>query len=507
MEMDKLIEKIKEIQGKLDGLRQQSLDEIPTRTKIVNPLLEALGWNIHDQDEVQEEYPTFDKQKVDYALKINHKPRLLVEAKQLDYPLNDKAVGQVAGYAVRAGIVWFILTNGIKWKVYRIAEGIQPPEMLVDEVSFDPREAGAFPLPRLVEIIGHISKKEVVEGKLDIWGDQTFTDRKVGKALDSIMRDPSRKFLNMLRSDTNDESLMRLGNQKVKESISRILAKRPVGPRGTIAPPQPEQIDQQDEPGTGEGSASALFVQIFESNNRERLTDEEIQEKVVKAFPTAKSWRRLAYVNYKRWAYNTGRLPCGVPKEKAKRWVLDAKGERVESTAKAVKTHTKLAKGLTVGFLRPAKPKVNTAKPASGGAPIPSVPPKHRKGKKPKIDYGEAHHTSDMPKEVFELYHAIDRFCLSLKPGSIVKRFLAKTVDFSDQNHRFCAVHLQQSGLRVWLKLKYSRLENPPSFARDVSNVGTWGKATGDLELGISNSSQLEEAFPLIRKSFETVSG
>ena len=60
---------------------------------------------------------------------------------------------------------------------------------------------------------------------------------------------------------------------------------------------------------------------------------------------------------------------------------------------------------------------------------------------------------------------------------------------------------MYQSGLRVFLKLKYSHLENPPSFARDVSGVGHYG--VGDLELAINNIAQLEEATPLIRKSLE----
>lgn len=48
---------------------------------------------------------------------------------------------------------------------------------------------------------------------------------------------------------------------------------------------------------------------------------------------------------------------------------------------------------------------------------------------------------------------------------------------------------------------KYRQLENPPAFARDVSATGHWG--VGDLELGITSMSQLEEAKPLIRMSFE----
>lgn len=53
----------------------------------------------------------------------------------------------------------------------------------------------------------------------------------------------------------------------------------------------------------------------------------------------------------------------------------------------------------------------------------------------------------------------------------------------------------------MWLYLKLHRLENPPPFARDVSNVGHWGG--GDLELGISSLAQVPVAVLLIRASFQ----
>ena len=62
-------------------------------------------------------------------------------------------------------------------------------------------------------------------------------------------------------------------------------------------------------------------------------------------------------------------------------------------------------------------------------------------------------------------------------------------------------MHLQKSGLRVWLKLNYARLENPPDHVRDVSNIGHWG--VGDVELAINSFERLQEAKSLIRQSFE----
>ncbi len=86
--MQKLVRAIEDLRAKLGRLRKHVLKETPTRTIVIDPLLEALGWDVRDPDEVQLEYPTVDGKSVDYALKINGRPVLLVEAKPLDDALN-----------------------------------------------------------------------------------------------------------------------------------------------------------------------------------------------------------------------------------------------------------------------------------------------------------------------------------------------------------------------------------------------------------------------------------
>jgi len=110
--MSNVIQKIREINSKLKNLRHRGLNEASTRTIVIEPILEALGWDIRDPDEVAIEYATVDKKAVDYALKINKKPVLLIEAKSLPDSLEDvKAATQVIGYAASDGVEWCILTR------------------------------------------------------------------------------------------------------------------------------------------------------------------------------------------------------------------------------------------------------------------------------------------------------------------------------------------------------------------------------------------------------------
>lgn len=379
--MDKLVQTIETVRDKLGSLRRQTLKEFPTQTIVINPLLEALGWDVRDQDEVQLEYPTVDGKSVDYALKLNKEPVLFVEAKALDDPLTDvKAITQVVGYAANAGIVWCVLTNGVKWQVYRSVEKCAAPDKLMWEVSLDPAESEGISEEQLAQKLWALSREEMAKGTLDSQGERVFTDSKVRKALDAIMRNPPRQLVNMVKRTGGDASLT---SQQIKESLPRIWTDRETAP-------QPAQAPAVESPGQ-EGEASTRSQSDRKSSETRR-----------------------------------------------------ARGEAI---------------------------------------------------------YEESHHTNGKPQEVLELYRAIDNFCLSLKPGEVEKRYQAKDVQYRCGKKGFCSVHLQQSGLRVWLKLKYGRLENPPDFARDVSNIGHWG--AGDVELGISDLSQVQQATALIRMSFE----
>ncbi len=235
--MKELIQLMEKLRINLDKLRRTMLKETPTRTIFISPILEALGWDVCDPDEVEEEYPTVDGKSVDYALKINRKPVLLVEAKPLNDSLDDvKAITQVVGYATNAGIDWCVLTNGIRWRIYKSVEKCPAPEKLLYEVSFDPQDSGEMPLKQVAEELWRLSREEMAKGTLDALGEQMFTDSKVRKALEKVMIEPPRAFIKVIRTAAGDEKLK---PQKIKESLARICGtlKAPMESSTKLPPP------------------------------------------------------------------------------------------------------------------------------------------------------------------------------------------------------------------------------------------------------------------------------
>ena len=122
--------------------------------------------------------------------------------------------------------------------------------------------------------------------------------------------------------------------------------------------------------------------------------------------------------------------------------------------------------------------------------------------KKPRgKEYGEEFHTRGKSQKNIELFNSIDKFCLDIDPPNVQRSCHKKYIKYSHSGKIFCSLHLWNSLIRIWLKLKYNDLNNPPNCVRDVTNIGHWG--VGDVEVAIDSFVELETAKSLIQKSFD----
>ena len=362
--MKDIMKVIETLRAQLERHKHSGLKEYPTRTIFIDPMLSALGWDVRDPDEVELEYPTVDAKSVDYAMKINRKPVFLLEAKQLTDPLNDvKSITQVVGYAANDGIEWCVLTNGVRYKIYKTTEKASAPDKLLFEVSIDARDSAGLSVEQIATQLNRLSRDSLAHGVLDKLGTDIFTTGKVRKALDRLFIDAPQPLIRLIRKTISDNSVT---PSQIQQALGRIWD-------------------------GGKATASAVAA------------------------------------------------PSEAKKEK--------RPKTRESTA-----------------------------------------------------YSESYHTEGKPSEVIELYRGLDRLCQDLAPGRITRAYKAKYVSWSLDKAIFCCAHLQQGGLRVWVKTDPKILDSSESFARDVSKIGHWG--VGDVELAIDSIERLRAAQKFIRESF-----
>jgi len=109
-ELIKLIQKLK------TEKRIAMFDEAATKQAYILRILQYLGWNIFDIEEVCPEFSVGSK-KVDYALVQNNTEKVFIEVKKVGEDLENHQE-QLLSYSFQEGVKLAVLTNGITWWFY-----------------------------------------------------------------------------------------------------------------------------------------------------------------------------------------------------------------------------------------------------------------------------------------------------------------------------------------------------------------------------------------------------
>jgi hypothetical protein len=195
-ELQRLREAIQDAVGKIRRFQDRKIGEQNTKATLIDLVLEALGWDVRDPDEVYREYkPTTRDSPVDYALTILRKPRLFVEAKGLGETLSDrKWIAQVLGYATVAGVEWCVLTDGDEYRFYNATAPLDAEEKLFCRVRLTADEPG-----EAAKTLTLISRRNMEENILDVLWSAHYVDRRVKHALQDMFSTVDRSLVRVIR--------------------------------------------------------------------------------------------------------------------------------------------------------------------------------------------------------------------------------------------------------------------------------------------------------------------
>ena len=174
-------------------------------------------------DVVEREYRVYDNTSLDYALKIDRKPRLFVEAKGIGKNLDDRQfIAQTVNYANNEGVLWCVLTNGLVYRVYKTNEPVPMEQKLLFEVDLSAE--GKATTAEKAKSLELIARTSMLNDALEKWGDRVFTDGRVRKALAHLAAQPSTKFLNELNQLLGKPEISAI---KLRESLARVMDAEP----------------------------------------------------------------------------------------------------------------------------------------------------------------------------------------------------------------------------------------------------------------------------------------
>ena len=133
-----LVEKLREHAGRIPNrLAAAKRSEANTSLFLVMPFLQALGYSVHNPNDVEAEF-TADivstSNKVDFAIKIEGKPAILVEVKRADLTLLREHTKQLHYYfSSKLDVRFGLLTNGVEYRFYA---DLDRPNVMDDDPFF-----------------------------------------------------------------------------------------------------------------------------------------------------------------------------------------------------------------------------------------------------------------------------------------------------------------------------------------------------------------------------------
>lgn len=206
--------------------------EANTKKRIVEPLLEILGWNLRS-NEVLLEYPVTigtSTSYVDYALILEDKPVVLVEAKPIDEILSDKHSYQIISYGKVQDVKWTALSNGRVIKVFNTEEGKTEKECLVVEINLET-------LPKQAIDLFLLSRESILTGEIENAAKRMSAMRKAIHNLNQKKSDLEKEFKNLLIKITGKEiesQVEKIASQLVEQTIQLFETQ----PEERIPPPK-----------------------------------------------------------------------------------------------------------------------------------------------------------------------------------------------------------------------------------------------------------------------------
>ncbi len=218
-------QQIKELLEKYDKVVEEKrfgkYTEADTKAEFIEPLFEALGWDVRNKthpDEVTRE-ETISKGRVDYSFRINGIPKFFLEAKALKEDLDDpRFAEQAINYAWHKGCTWAVLTDfdqGVKifnaeWK------------------TTDPSQSRPITIPRQefldrFEELWLLSKESFEQGLLDKEAEKWGKKSKKSSVGEQLLND-----LTIWRAKLSKDILARnkdkrLTEAELDEAVQRII--------------------------------------------------------------------------------------------------------------------------------------------------------------------------------------------------------------------------------------------------------------------------------------------
>ncbi len=270
--LKELKEKLEAYAARARPLVEFCRNEEQTKTTLVNPYLELLGYEVRDPRQVQLEYSADiggGREKVDYAILRDGRPWLLIEAKTATRTLDGPLPAQLARYALAGDADFMLYTNGV---IYQWYEKPKSGAAAVDGPPFLTHNA-LEPGDRELEWLSRIDPRHSEQGDLARIAEEERLQSVFKAWFDRASVDPPDNFLSLLlnqagwRSTENSrERARRVWLRAMRQSQQEILNRSIERLRSVDAEIEPPAARESEVPAAQEVPAQGN-TRTFETAN------------------------------------------------------------------------------------------------------------------------------------------------------------------------------------------------------------------------------------------------
>jgi hypothetical protein len=208
-------EKLMDLVKKIEKLKSKDINEAATKEYLIKPFFEILGWDFSNPDEIVPEDTDTSGKRPDYSFYVNGKRKILIEAKPINNQLNDiKMLNEKMGYCLNAQVPFLIITNGILYNVYYSELKGSSQDKLLFDIQLDENIDE--------EILIKLKKESFEKDDLLKYAQNTFILSNIKKSFESLLQDPSKKFITLLNEKMKELIGYTFGDNDIKEALQYI---------------------------------------------------------------------------------------------------------------------------------------------------------------------------------------------------------------------------------------------------------------------------------------------
>ena len=215
-----------------------TLDEAAVKQGVILRILDALGWDTFNVEEVKPEHPV-PGGNVDYALTLGGKSRAFLEAKRPKEVLSIHQE-QLLNYSFKQGVPLAVLTNGLEWWLYLpLREGSWEERrfLAIDLRSRDVSQGAA-------SLDNYLSRDKVRSGEavknaeahLEFLWSRREIEETLPIAWQQLLNVPDDILIELLDEKVKELCGRQAGSDSIKRFLSQLTKPQPSTPPPPIAP-------------------------------------------------------------------------------------------------------------------------------------------------------------------------------------------------------------------------------------------------------------------------------